>query len=76
MNDVGGTVLLHTIVADAYKRGLAAGIAQERERCARVAEDHIERSRSIAHFAPQLFAIKVTTADQIAADIRAGDASE
>ena len=38
MSDVGGAVLLHTIVADAYKRGLAAGIAQERERCARVLE--------------------------------------
>ena len=60
MSDVGGAVLLHTIVADAYKRGLAAGIAQERERCARVAED----------------ADWADSPGNIAAAIRAGEASE
>lgn len=49
----------------AYKRGLAAGIAQERERCARVAEEFLHGDGF-----PSLAASK------IAAAIRAGEASE
>ena len=68
--------------SDDYERGLAAGIAQERERCARVAEAEEQECETMrSAYANDAYNWSFwersrKTASSIAAAIRAGEASE